>query len=198
MRIVQRTGFLGSRWTEQLFHAGQGEVFHGMWFREMWKTWTRFVPPEVKLSLLSRSTFRLWNAGPEYNMQRLAQRGDRVGMCLCKACFISEAMEFAFTFSDQFTPSFKWRAALFERLAVFSEHTRAAIASLAVECGPEAAVAQAGSVASEVKDLLRAEYGVECESAAPLSMYAQALRRSIRSDSVREQTMLDWYVDLAL
>jgi hypothetical protein len=197
MRIVQRTGYLGGRWTEQLFHAARGAIFHGDWFRTVWKAWTSFVPPEVKLSLLSRSAFRLWNAGPEYNMERLIRRGDRIGMRLCVARFIDEAMEFGFTLNGQFTPSFKWRGALFERLPAPSDGTKSAIGALAAETDPSAMLSCAASVVSDIKDLLRAEYGVECDTAAPLSMYAQALRRSIRSDSVREQTQLGWYVDLA-
>ena len=29
--LIERNGFLGRRWTEQLFDAGQGAVFHGAW-----------------------------------------------------------------------------------------------------------------------------------------------------------------------
>ena len=55
--LIERNGFLGRRWTEQLFDAGQGAVFHGAWFEEMWRDWTKFVPINVKLALISRSIF---------------------------------------------------------------------------------------------------------------------------------------------
>ena len=197
MRIVERTGFLGRRWTEQLFDAGQGAVFYGVWFDEMWRDWTRFVPPNVKLSMVSRSVFRIWNSGPEYNLKRLIGRADSVGVNLCKARYIDDVMELAFTLSNQFTPSFKWRAAHFNRLSILTEQTKQDLRTLAGETDVEGIISAAESVAIEIKELLRAQFDPKCDPGAPLSMYAQALRRSISTQAVRDLTVLDWKVDLA-
>ena len=71
-----RASFLGGRWTERLYDAGQGEIFHDpdKQFTERWRHWTAYVPPDIQRALLARALFRVWNAGPEYNLRRTAAR----------------------------------------------------------------------------------------------------------------------------
>ena len=194
--LIERHGFLGRRWTEQLFDADQGAVFHGAWFEEMWRDWTKFVPMNIKRALISRSVFRIWNGGPDYNLKRLIARQDRVGVHLCTSRFIDEVMELAFTLSDRFTPSFKWRAAHFQGLPVYSDKTKAAIASLVDENDPVEILSIAKSIESEIKTVLGSMFSIRCERSTPLSMYAQAIRRKIRNRKVKAMTNLDWWVDL--
>lgn len=194
--LIERNGFLGRRWTEQLFDAGQGAVFHGPWFEEMWRDWTKFVPLNVKLALISRSAFRIWNAGPDYNLRRLIARQDPVGVHLCTSRFVDEVMELGFTLSDRFTPSFKWRSAHFQRLSVYSIHTREAVARLIEVKDEEEILSIAGSIESEIKSVLRSMLSIRCGRNAPLSMYAHAIKRKIRNKRVKEMTNLDWWVAL--
>ena len=194
--LIERNGFLGRRWTEQLFDAGQGAVFHGAWFEKMWRDWTKFVPLNIKLALISRSVFRIWNAGPTYNLKRLIARRDAIGILLCKSRFIDEIMELGFTLSDQFTPSFKWRSAHFQRISVFPKETKTAIARLVEVKDVEEILSIAGFIESEIKSVLRSMFSVRCGQRTDLSMYAHAIKRKIRHKQVKEITNLDWWVHL--
>ena len=194
--LIERNGFLGRRWTEQLFDAGQGAVFHGAWFEEMWRDWTKFVPMNIKLALISRSVFRIWNAGPTYNLNRLIARKDTIGTFLCTSRFVDEVMELGFTLSDQFTPSFKWRSAHFQRVSVFSKETKIAIARLVEVKDAEEILSIARAIESEIKSVLRSMFSVRCAQRTDLSMYAHAIKRKIRHKQVKEMTNLDWWVHL--
>ena len=194
--LIERNGFLGRRWTEQLFDAGQGTVFHGAWFEKMWQNWTKFVPINVKLALISRSVYRVWNAGPTYNLNRLIARRDAIGTLLCTSRFVDEVMELGFTLSDQFTPAFKWRSAHFQRLSVFSKETRTAIARLAEVKDVEEILSIARSIESEIKSVLRSMFSVRCGKRTDLSMYAHAIKRKIRNKQVKDMKILDWRVYL--
>ena len=72
--------FLGRRWSERLFDAGQGAVFHDPddQFADLWLRFVRYPPPDIQRALLARSLFRTWNAGPEYNLTRAWRRGNLV------------------------------------------------------------------------------------------------------------------------
>ncbi len=69
-----------------MFDAGQGEAFHdpGKAFSERWRHWTGYPPPDVHRALLARSLFRVWNAGPEYNLARALRRGDGLAFAQCR------------------------------------------------------------------------------------------------------------------
>ena len=194
--LIERNGFLGRRWTEQLFDAGQGAVFHGTWFEEMWRDWTKFVPINVKLALISRSVFRIWNAGPTYNLNRLIARKDAIGTLLCTSRFVDEVMELGFTLSDEFTPAFKWRSAHFQRFSVFSKETKTTIARLVEVKDVEEILSIARSIESEIKSILRSMFSVRCGQRTDLSMYAHAIKRKIRNKRVKDMTNLDWWVHL--
>lgn len=66
--------FLGRSWTERLFDAGQGQIFHDpdKQFTQLYRHWTGYVPLDIHRALLARALFRVWNAGPEYNLLRAA------------------------------------------------------------------------------------------------------------------------------
>lgn len=196
IQLIERTGFLGRRWTEQLFDAGQGAVFHGAWFEEMWRDWTKFVPLNIKLALISRSVFRIWNAGPTYNLRRLINRKDAIGTLLCTSRFVDEVMELGFILSNQFTPSFKWRSAHFQHLSVFSKEIQTAIAKLVEVKNVEDILSIARSIESEIKSVLRSMFSVRCGQRTDLSMYAQAIKKKIRNKQVKNMTNLDWWVHL--
>jgi Domain of unknown function (DUF4037) len=187
-------GFLGRRWTEQLFDAGQGEVFHdpGKQFIELWRHWTAYLPPDIHRALLARSLFRVWNAGPEYNLRRAHARRDHLAFALCRDRFVEEALELAFTWNEQFVPTFKWRAAHFRRLPICPAPIRTGLEGIAESTDAEACLHHANAVTASIKRLMKDLYHLPTEIGAPLAAFAQAMHRTIDDEEVRRQTPLDW------
>ncbi|RKU11343.1 hypothetical protein C6502_08180 [Candidatus Poribacteria bacterium] len=98
--------------------------------------------------------------------------------------------------SDQFTPSFKWRSAHFQRLSVFSKETQTAMAKLVEVKDAAEILSIARFIESEIKGVLRSMFSVRCGQRTDLSMYAQAIKRKIRNKQVKDMTDLDWWVHL--
>jgi hypothetical protein len=191
---LTRSGFLGTRWTERLFDAGQGELFHDpdKQFTERWRHWTAYVPPDIHRALLARSLFRVWNAGPEYNLKRLHARGDALATALCRARFIDEVIELAFCWNEQFVPPFKWRAAQFRRLPICPTAVRDGIDALAESDDRRQGLKAAGEIVTSIKRLMRDLYHLSPGLKEDLSTFAHAMRDQIEDAEVRRQTPLDW------
>jgi hypothetical protein len=189
-----RASFLGRRWTEQLFDAGQGEVFHdpGNQFIELWRHWTAYVPPDIHRALLARSLFRVWNAGPEYNLERARARGDGVSLALCRTRLVEEVLELAFCWNERFVPQLKWRPAHFRRLPICPTDVRKGVESLCESASDEEHLDTASSVVRSIKMLLKDLYHVSADLADPLPAFAHAMRDSIADAEVMSAAALDW------
>ncbi|MDE0039140.1 MAG: DUF4037 domain-containing protein [Gammaproteobacteria bacterium] len=191
---LNEQGFLGRRWTERLFDACQGAVFHdpGNQFTDLWQHYVRYPPPDIQKALFARALFRTWNAGPEYNLARAWQRGDMLAFAQCRALFVNEVMEAAFCWNKSFVPPFKWRGAHFERLADCPDTVREGIASLAVAPPSKRVLVVAKDVLAAVKRLVGDRLSLDLALGEPLSAYAHAVHRQIGNRTIREATSLDW------
>jgi len=58
---INESSFLGRWWTERLFDARQGQIFHDprKQLTQIWRHWTAYVPPDIHKALLARSLFRV-------------------------------------------------------------------------------------------------------------------------------------------
>lgn len=191
---LRRVNFLGRRWTEQLFDAGQGEVFHDPdnAFTERWRHWTAYVPPDVHRALLARSLFRVWNAGPEYNLSRAQARDDRLAFALCRGRFLDEVLELAFCWNERFVPPFKWRAAQFRRLPICPTAVRDGIERLSQTSSAEESMQVARAIVQSIKRLMKDLYHLPPSVEEDLSPFAHAMHASIEDAEVRQQTPLEW------
>ncbi len=186
--------FLGRRWTERLFDAGQGKVFHdpGKRFTELWRHWTLYLPPDIHRALLARSLFRVWNAGPEYNLARLAQRGDPTAVALGRARFVEEVLELAFCWNEQFVPQPKWRVAWFHRLPIRPDAVCRGIEMLAASTEAEQSLRQAHAIVESIKLLMGDLYHLSAEIERPLSAFAHVMRDCVEDPEVKASVDLDW------
>ena len=186
--------FLGRRWSERLFDAGQGAVFHDPddQFGDLWRSFVRYPPPDIQRALLARSLFRAWNAGPEYNLTRAWQRGDSPTYAQCRSRFVDEVVEAAFCWNGSYVPAFKWRLAHFHRLPDCPAAVREGVASLAVHPPTEDVLAVADTVVQGIKHFVSERFSVSAPPDEPLSAYAHAIHAGIGSRTIREATALDW------
>jgi hypothetical protein len=191
---VSAAGFLGRRRTERLFDAGQGKVFHdpGMQFTDLWRHWTGYVPPDIHRALLARSLFRVWNAGPEYNLARARARGDAPAFALAAARFAEEVLELAFCWNERFVPQAKWRVAHLRRLPICPTAVRDGLEALTVAPAEEQMKAAADIVHS-VKLLMKDLYHVPTGLGQPLCFFAHAAHAQIEDEVVKQQTELEWW-----
>jgi hypothetical protein len=102
---------------------------------QQWQHWGAYVPPDIHRALLARSLWRVWNVGPNYNLERAQARGDSLTFDLCLARFVEEVLELAFCWNESFVPFFKWRAAHFKRLPICPEPVRTGIERLSERPG---------------------------------------------------------------
>jgi len=191
---LNRVNFLGRRWTEQLFDAGQGQVFHdpGKQFTQLWRHWTAYVPPDIHRALLACSLFRVWNAGPEYNLKRILARVDKIAFTLCLSRFVNEVIELAFCWNEQFIPQFKWRVAQFHRLPICPTTVREGVESLWNTSNFAKCMDTAVSIVNSIKMLMKDLYHLTPDLNMPLSSFAHAMRNTIEYAEVKRQTPLDW------
>lgn len=191
---LTRQSFLGRRWTERLFDAGQGTVFHdpGKQFTELWRHWTLYVPPDLHRALLARSLFRVWNAGTEYNLGRLARRGDPAAFALGVARFVEEVLELAFGWNEQFVPQAKWRMAQSRCLPICPVAIREGVESLAVCASPDECLRLGRAIATSLRLLMKDLYHLPGEAEQPLSAFAHAMRDSVEDPEVRAFADLEW------
>ena len=194
LRHLNAQSFLGRRWSERLFDAGQGAVFHDPddQFGDLWRRFVQYPPPDIQRALLARSLFRAWNAGPEYNLMRTWQRGDLATFSQCRARFIDEVMEAAFCWNKSYVPAFKWRVAHFDRLSDCPASVREGVASLAIHPLNEDLLAVANTVVQDIKLLVSERFQVSRARDEPLSTYAHAVHGGIVNGVVRRATSLDW------
>ena len=187
-------GFLGRRWTERLFDASQGAVFHdpGNQFTDSWRRYVRYPPRDIQKALLARVLFRTWNAGPEYNLARAWQRGDLPGFAQCRSLFVNEVMEMAFCLNKSFVPAPKWRAVHFERLPDCPATIRKGVSSLAVAPPTEQALIVANDVVQAVKRVVSNRFSLSKTADEPLSTCAHAIHQQIDNRTIRQATVLDW------
>jgi uncharacterized protein DUF4037 len=191
---LQGGSFLGKSWQERLFDGGQGAVFHdpGGRFTRLWREWTAYVPLDVQRALLARSLFRVWNAGPEYNLARMLGRGDRLAYTLCLARFVDEVMALGFTLSGMYVPYYKWRVAHFRRLAGVPDGLREGLDATVGEAIPERQLEIAREVVVLVKEWVLERFPLDVGEGATMSWFAQRMRASIEDEGVRRQASLDW------
>jgi len=187
---ITRARFGVRRWTEQLFDAGQGQVFHDpdKQFTEQWRHWVAYVPPDIHRALLARSLWRVWNVGPNYNLERAQARGDRLTFDLCLSRFVEEVLELAFCWNKSFVPFFKWRAAHFYRLPICPKPVRTGIERLAERAEAEATLEIAKTIVTSVKLLVRDLYHLDTSPEAPLFVFSHAMRDTIEDPEIKEQT----------
>jgi hypothetical protein len=190
---LRHESFLGRRWHERLFDAGQGEVFHdpGGCFTALWRHWTAYAPLDVHRALLARALFRVWNAGPEYNLARLAGRDDQLAYALCRARFVDEVLQLAFVWHERFVPYYKWRVAYFRRLPAVPAAVRRGVDTLLVEPDPAAHLTIAREVVQGIKELLLERYQIRVTPDTQLSACAHLVRATIQDDAVRQHASLD-------
>ena len=186
--------FLGRRWTERLFDAGQGTVLHDPddQFRDLWHRFVRYPPPEIQRALLSRALFRAWNAGPEYNLSRAWQRGDLATFAQCRARFVDEVMEAAFCWNKSYVPAFKWRVAHFRRLPDCPVGIRDGVSRLTVHPPTEDVMQIATDVVDGIKKLVSNRLSLSMAQDEPLSIYARKVHAGIANPAVRQAASLDW------
>jgi len=191
---LHRESFLGRRWHERLFDAGQGEVFHdpGGRFTALWRRWTAYVPPDIHRALLARALFRVWNASPEYNLTRLHGRGDWLAYDLCLARFVDEVIQLAFIWHERYVPYYKWRIAHFRRLPYVPTPIRDGLATLLTNPDRAAHLPIATAVVEAIKSLLLDLYHPDVGPDARLAWFAHRVRASIQDDTVRQFASLDW------
>jgi hypothetical protein len=146
----------------------------------------------VHRALLARSLFRVWNAGPEYNLGRLAKRGDPAAFALGAARFVEEVLELAFGWNEQFVPQPKWRMAQFRRLPICPVAVREGVESLAVCASPEECLRLGLSITKSLKLLMKDLYHLQSEVEQPLSAFAHAMRDSVEDPEIKAFANLDW------
>ncbi len=192
--LLSESSFLGRRWTEAMFDATQGVVFHDpeKHLVTEWRHRTGYVPPNVHRAVLARSLFRVWNAGPEYNLLRIKERNDQLSYRLCLDRFIGESMELAFAWNERYVPQFKWRGRQFRSLplcpAAFAANMDQLTETGEMDTTFDIALEQVLSIKKMVKEL----YHVRASLSAPLSEYAHEVRSQIADEDVKAATDLDW------
>ena len=149
--------FLGRRWSERLFDAGQGAVFHDPddQFGDLWRRFVRYPPPDIQRALLARSLFRAWNAGPEYNLTRAWQRGRFARVCAMSIPFRRRSGGGGVCAGTGATSRRStWRLAHFDRLRDCPVAVREGVASLAIHPPTEGVLAVANTVLRGIKQLV--------------------------------------------
>lgn len=186
--------FLGRPWSERMFDASQGAVFHDPadQFEDLWRRFVRYPPPDIQRALLARALFRAWNAGPEYNLVRAWQRGDLATFSQCRSRFVDEVVEAAFCWNRSYVPAFKWRLTHFDLLPNCPVSVRDGVASLATHPPAEGLLAVADTVVRGIKRLVSEEFAVPSPRDEPLSSYAHAIHAGIANETIRQATRLDW------
>jgi hypothetical protein len=186
--------FLGQSWQERLFDAGQGDIFHdpGGHFTALWREWTAYVPEDVQRALLARGLFRVWNAGPEYNLTRIHARGDALAFSVCLARYVDEVMSLAFTLEDRYVPYYKWRVAHFRRLHGVPERVRRGLDSLVAEHDSARRLALAWDILDALKARILERYPLPVGDGARLSWFAHQMRATIQDEAVCRFASLDW------
>ena len=103
---LTRVNFLGRSWTEQLFRRDSGRSFPrpGRKVHATMATLDALRPSRYSPSFTRPVAFRIWNAGPEYNLKRMAARRDRAAFELCRSRFMNEVLKLAFCWNEQFIP----------------------------------------------------------------------------------------------
>lgn len=177
------------RFTEQLFDAGQGEVFHDPrnQFIERWRNRVAFVPPDIQKALIARTLSRIWNAGPEYNLKRIWARNKRLGFDLCFSEFINRVFELAFYWNDSFVPFYKWREAHFYNLRICPDPIRIGIERLSDSPDVEEKIDIAKAIVASVKLVMRDLYHLDTSLESPLFVFAQAVHDTIEDPEIRKQ-----------
>jgi len=193
-RRVNTQSFLGRRWSERMFDAGQGAIFHDPddQFDDFWQRFVRYPPPDIQRALLARSLFRAWNAGPEYNLARAWQRGDLATFSQCRSRFVDKVVEAAFCWNKSYVPAFKWRLAHLNRLPDCPASIREGVASLAIRPPTAALLAIADTLVQDIKHLVSDRFEVSAARDEPLSSYAHEIHAGIGNAEVRQATALDW------
>ncbi|MCY3811736.1 MAG: DUF4037 domain-containing protein [Gammaproteobacteria bacterium] len=193
LAYLNAQSFLGRRWSERMFDAGQGAVFHDPddQFDDLWRRFVRYPPPDIQRALLARSLFRAWNAGPEYNLTRAWQRGDLATYSQCRSRFVDEVVEAAFCWNKSYVPAFKWRLAHFDLLPDCPVSVREGVATLAIHPLTDGVLAVADTVVHGIKQLVSDRFQVSAGD-QPLSTYAHAIHGGIVDRAIREATSLDW------
>jgi hypothetical protein len=186
--------FLGRSWQERLFDAGQGQVFHdpGGRFTALWRDWTAYVPEDIQRALLARSLFRVWNAGPEYNLTRIHARGDPLAFSLCLARFVDEAIALAFILEGRYVPYYKWRVAHFRRLLGVSDQLRYGLDALVAERDTTRQLSLAWEILDSLKSRVLDLFPLPVGDGAKLSWFAHHMRATIQDEAVRQFASLDW------
>jgi hypothetical protein len=194
LEYISRVNFLGRRWTERLFDAGQGELFHdpNKQFTQVWRHWTAYVPPDIHKALLARALFRVWNAGPEYNLRRTLARGDKLAFSLALNQFVNETLELAFCWNEQFVPQFKWRIQHFRRLPICPFIIRDGVEQLWNPSDTTHCLEVADAIVRSIKLLMKDLYHLKPTLDKPLSLYAHAIHWEIEDVEIKRNTPLDW------
>ena len=192
--LLSESSFLGCRWTETMFDATQGAVFHdpGKRLTMQWRHRTGYPPPNVHRAILARSLFRLWNAGPEYNLLRAKRRDDFLAYRLCLDRFTNEAMELAFCWNERYVPQFKWRAQQFRRLPMCPVDFAENLSRIATSNDMDTSFAFAAELLLSVKKTMKDLYHVCAPLEAPLSVYAHEIHGQIDNEDVKAVAVLDW------
>ena len=146
------------------------------------------MPPDIHRALLARSLWRVWNVGPNYNLERAQARGDCLTFDLCLSRFIEEVLELAFCWNESFVPFFKWRAAHFYRLPICPEPVRRGIERLSDAPGMESKFEIANTIVTSIKLLVKDLYHLETNLEAPLFVFSHAMRDTIEDTEIRNQT----------
>jgi hypothetical protein len=147
-----------------------------------------YVPPDIHRALLARSLWRVWNVGPNYNLERAQARGDHLTFDLCLSRFIEEVLELAFCWNESFVPFFKWRVAHFYRLPICPEPVRKGIERLSERRCMEAGIEIAKTIVTSVKLLVKDLYHLDTDLEAPLFVFSHAMHETIEDPEIREQT----------
>lgn len=190
---LTKSSWLGRRWTERIFDAGQGQVFHDpqKQFTQLHRHWTGFVPPNLHKALLARAIFRVWNAGPEYNLQRLSAR-DPVMFRLGVAWFVNEVMDLAFYWNEQYVPFQKWRLEHFLRLPICPVPVTSGIEALSNLLDAEQCLAITAAMIDAIKLLMQDLYHLPLSRSLPLSTFAHAIHEQIEDVEIKQATGLEW------
>jgi len=192
--LLSRSSFLGRRWIEQMFDATQGEIFHdpGRQLTGLWRHRTGYVPPDVHRALLARSLFRVWNAGPEYNLLRARARKDTLAYGLCLDRFVNEVIELSFCWNERYPPQFKWRAEQLRRLPMVPIDIVDGLKAIAEAEGEAASFEKAERVVLSVKRVMTDLYHLNADKNELLSRFAREMHDQIDDEELKAATELDW------
>ena len=166
-----------------IFHEGNGE------FRRVQDEIRAYYPEDIRLKRIAAACMTAAQAG-QYNVPRMAQRGDFVTVQTALSRFTDRVIRLAFLLNRVYRPYYKWAFRGMCALPVLGEALGTLLRELNAVCGfSSAAMDERERIIEEICGLLVSELRrqeLTEETDGFLAVHGESVRTHIRADVLRE------------